>query len=287
MLIERGMQKTVDRIEQASGIGLFTGKKVSIRILAAPVDSGIVFSRVDLPGQPEVPAQLSYVASTDRCTCLRNGPAAVFMVEHILSALSGLGVDNARIEVEGPEIPAGDGSANLFVQLLQQAGIVEQTKPARRCCISQTVSWSKGEICLVALPSDEMRVSYVLHFPQSSLIGSQYFSYLVEGDSYQSAIAPSRTFSLYEEIAPYIEKGLIQGGGLENALVIRDNRIMNPEGARFADEMVRHKILDLIGDLALLGEKVNAHIIAIRSGHYSNIEFAKILSAQADWALSI
>lgn len=270
------MQKTLGSESFASGIGLFTGEKVSIRLKPAPVGHGIVFQRMDLPRQPLIPALIHNVADTNRCTRLKHNGAMITTVEHLLSAFSGLGISNAHVEVDGPEIPSGDGSANLFVDLIERAGIVEQNEPKRWFMISQPVYWSDDEIHLVALPSHEMRVSYTLHYPHSSLLRSQFFSLLIDGKQYKNEIAPSRTFSFFEEIKPFIEKGLIKGGGLENALVIRDETILNPEGARFPDEMVRHKILDLIGDMALIGN-MKVHIIAIRSGHSSNIAFAKTL----------
>lgn len=273
------MQKTIGSIVSCSGIGLFTGEKVSIRLKPAPVGMGIVFQRTDLPGLPIIPATLSNVLDTNRCTRLKGNGASLTMVEHLLSSLRGMEIDNALIEVDGPEIPAGDGSANRFVELIEEAGIVEQEETKQYLTISQPVFWTDNEIHLIALPSFEFRVSYTLHYPQSPLLRSQYFSLSMHPERYKNDIAPCRTFSFYEEIAPFIEKGLIKGGGLENAVVIHAEKILNPGGARFPDEMVRHKILDLIGDLSLIGGILNAHIIAIRSGHSSNIAFARMLKS--------
>lgn len=272
------LQKTLQKEASASGIGLFTGEKVSLRCLPAPPNTGIVFQRVDLPGKPEIPARLSHVRETPRCTRLANREASITMVEHLLSALSALKIDNARIEVEGPEIVAGDGSAKLFVELIEKAGIALQEAPRRSLKITQPVYWSEGEVHLIALPANEFRISYTLHYPQSPLLGSQYFTLSLTPDQYREEIAPCRTFSLYEEIIPFIEKGIIKGGGLENALVIQGDRIMNPEGARFPNEMVRHKILDLVGDLSLVGVPILGHILSVRSGHSSNVAFAKMIS---------
>jgi len=271
------MQKTLGREVFISGIGLFSGEKVAIRIKPAAVGSGIVFQRIDLPGKPLIPAQVRYVGDTHSCTRLKTNDASVLTVEHLLSALSAGGIDNARIEVDGPEIPVGDGSSQIFVQMIEQAGIVEQNLPKRFAVLSQPVFWSDREIHLIALPHDEMRVSFTLHFPRSQNFRSQYFSIPIHSEIYKREIAPCRTFSFYEEIFPLIEKGLIKGGGLENALVIKEDKVYNSGGARFDDEMVRHKILDLIGDFSLIGVRLKAHIIAIRSGHTSNIAFAKML----------
>lgn len=272
------MQKTFQHETSTSGVGLFTGEKVSLKICPALPNTGIVFQRADLLGKPEIPALLSYVREAPRCTRLASAEASVLMVEHLLSAFYAYGIDNARIEVEGPEIPAADGSSQIFVDLIEKTGLVFQ-QAARRCIrITQPIFWSEGEVHLIALPSNEFRISYTMHYPHSPLLRSQYYSLVLQPLRYKAEIAPCRTFSLYEEILPFIEKGIIKGGGLENALVIQGGRILNPEGARFEDEMVRHKILDLVGDLALIGAPLLAHVIAVRSGHLSNVAFAKALS---------
>lgn len=272
------MQKTIEKEASASGIGLFTGEKVSLRILPAPANSGIIFQRIDLPGKPEIPARLSFVREAPRCTRLAIEKASILMVEHLLSALGAMEIDNVRIEVEGPEILAADGSAKLFVELIEKAGIKNQKASRTPLTILHPIYWSEGDVHLIALPANEFRISYTLHYPQSPLLRSQYYTVSLNPDRFKDEIAPCRTFSLYEEILPFIEKGMIKGGGLENALVIRNDQIMNPEGARFADEMVRHKILDLIGDLSLIGAPILGHIISVRSGHSSNITFAKMIS---------
>ncbi|MBU6383101.1 MAG: UDP-3-O-[3-hydroxymyristoyl] N-acetylglucosamine deacetylase [Verrucomicrobia bacterium] len=271
-------QKTIQSEVVAAGIGLFTGEKVSLKIKPAPVNTGIVFVRSDLPDRPRLPAHLSFVRETPRCTRLADAKASVQMVEHLLSALAGMGVDNAIVEVEGPEILAADGSAKLFVELIGKVGLTEQNAARKRIKIHSPIYWSDKEAHLIALPADEFRVSYTMHYPQSDLLKSQFYTVSVNPDTFQEEIAPCRTFSLYEEILPFIEKGMIKGGGLDNALVIKGNQIMNPEGARFPDEMVRHKILDLIGDLRLIGSPIVGHIISVRSGHSSNIAFAKMIA---------
>lgn len=190
-----------------------------------------------------------------------------------------MGVDNAIIEVQGPEIVAADGSAKLFVELIIAAGLEEQSGARKIIKIEEPIYWSENEVHLIALPADEFRLSYTLHYPQSPLLKSQFYTFSLSPERFVEEIAPCRTFSLYEEIAPFIEKGMIKGGGLENALLIKGDQIMNPEGARFPDEMVRHKILDLIGDLSLLGAPILGHIISVRSGHSSNIAFAKTIAS--------
>lgn len=239
---------------------------------------------MDLPGRPEIPADLEWVQPSARCTLLAKQKASVQMVEHLLSAFAGLGVDNARVEVNGPEIPVGDGSASEPVRKIEEAGIVELKAARKRIAIAEPIYWSQEDIHLVALPSPDFRISYTLHYPQSPLIRSQYFSFDFSAPRYKFDLAPSRTFCLYEEIAPMVEKGLLRGGGLDQALVIQGEKILNPEGARFSDEMVRHKVLDLIGDLSLLGAPILGHIVAIRSGHASNVAFAAKIREQTQTA---
>ncbi len=270
-------QKTIKTSVSLSGTGLFTGTKVNLRICPADVDQGIVFQRIDLPSKPKIAANIAFVRETPRCTILGNEEVVIQTVEHILAAINAYGIDNLLIEIDGPEIPIFDGSSFPFTEMIEKAGVCEQAKEKLIRRITKPVYWSQGNIQLIALPSEEYRISYTLHYPHSSIIGSQFYSVLVNEHQFKNAIANSRTFSLYEEIAPLIEKGLIKGGGLENAVVIKDNTIVNPEGVRYPDEMVRHKILDMIGDLSLVAMPFLGHIIAIRSGHASNTAFAREL----------
>ncbi len=272
-------QKTLARAVEFSGIGLFTGEFSHIRILPGDPNTGIVFQRVDLPDKPLIPALLAFVSETPRCTCLAKGNGSVRMVEHLLSALQGLGIDNALVEIQGPEIPASDGSALEFVQMIEQVGFKFSDLPKKIIRIDRPIFWSEGHTHLMALPSETFRVSYTLHYPHTPAIGSQYCSLDVNPEIYRSEIAQCRTFSLYEEIAPLMAKGLIKGAGLDRGVLIQGDKILNPEGVRCSDEMVRHKILDLIGDMALVGASIQGHVIAIRSGHASNVAFSKLLTA--------
>lgn len=272
------MQKTIQKQVVTSGSGLFTGEKVSLKICPAAPNTGIRFQRVDLPGKPQIAAHHSFVKETPRCTRLANETSTIFMVEHLLSALRGMGVDNVLVEVDGPEIVAADGSSKLFVELIEEAGIVSQEAPLKVIQIKEPLYFSDKDVQLIALPSPLFQISYTLHYPQSALLGSQFYHLTLTPERFKKEIAPCRTFSLYEEILPLIEKGFIKGGGLENALVIQGDRILNPEGARFPDEMVRHKVLDLIGDLSLVGAPILGHIISIRSGHASNLALAKMIA---------
>lgn len=271
-------QKTLAKAVEFSGVGLFTGEQAHVRILPSPPNSGLVFQRIDLPEKPLIPALLEYVFETPRCTCLANGNASVRMVEHLLSALQGLGIDNALIEVQGPEIVASDGSAKEFVIGIEQAGIaVYHEVQKKNLKICRPVFWSHKQTHLIALPSEEFRVSYTLHYPHAAAIGSQYCSLVLTPEIYRSEIAHCRTFSLYEEMAPLMAGGLLKGASLDRGILVHGDKILNPEGIRCSEEMVRHKILDLNGDMALLGASIQGHVIAICSGHAANIAFSKLL----------
>jgi len=271
----RKNQCTLRKEVSIAGIGLFTGIKTCIKLKPAEENTGVNFQRIDVPNKPIFPAKVDSVRGTPRCTIIGNGSVFIQTVEHLLSALKAFEIDNAMIEIDGPEVPSCDGSAFPFVKLIEEAGIVTQKATKEIYRLPAPVFWTKGDVHLVALPADEFRVSYTLNYPSSKLLKSQYYTVLVNGENYKNEIAPARTFSLYEEIVPLIEKGSIKGGNLENALIIKGDSILNPEGSRFEDEMARHKVLDLIGDLSLVGDSFLAHIIAIRSGHFSNISLAK------------
>ncbi len=273
-------QRTLEQGVSLSGIGVFSGQTVSLEILPAALDSGIIFERSDLPNTPRISACLARVEATPRCTILGEAGVHIQTVEHVLSALYGLGIDNALIRLRGVELPIGDGSARLFVEAITRAGIKEVEAFRPIYSLQEPVFLSKGDMQLIALPSQEFRVSYTLHYPHSRYLQSQFYSFALDRAQYIEQIAPCRTFCLYEEIAPLIEKGFIRGGGLDRAVVIKDDGVMNPDGVRFFDEMVRHKILDILGDLSLMGISFLAHIIAIRSGHAANIEFARLLLNQ-------
>lgn len=271
------LQKTLSKPVTLSGKGLFTGEEATITLQPADVDTGIVFRRIDLPGRPSFQAHLRYLVGTPRCTILGNGKTTVQTVEHLLAALTALQVDNVLIELRGPEVPIFDGSSLPFVNAIQSVGYALQDQVKELLSIKEPVFWSKDEVHLVALPSHTFQISYTLHFPQSKFLGTQYYSAEITPEIFAEEIAPSRTFCLYEEITPFIEKGLIKGGGPNNAVIIKQEKVINPDGVRFPDEMARHKVLDLIGDLTLLGRPLCAHVIAIRSGHASNIAFVEEL----------
>lgn len=271
------LQKTIGDAISYSGVGIHTGKEVSIRFCPAPENTGIVFQRVDLPGKPSIPASIDYVVETSRSTTIGMGSVRVHTVEHVMAALFSYGIDNVIVQVTDAEPPIGDGSSKIFVEMLEEVGVANQllSKPILR--VTEPLYFSKGETHLVALPSHEYRISYTLHYPNTPVIRSQYLSLTINETVFKEQIAGCRTFALYEEITLLMEKGLIRGGSLENAVVIKDEVVFSKEGLRFPDEMVRHKILDLIGDLALVGFDFRAHVIAIRSGHAANVALGKEL----------
>lgn len=272
----RKKQRTLQRPVSANGTGIFNGEKVSIRLCPAEENTGIVFQRVDLPHRPLLPARSEYVQGTPRCTVIGNGKECVQTVEHLLAPLRVYGIDNLLIEISNAEVPIFDGSSLPFVKMIEEAGILEQAQERTLYKLQTPMFWSKGEIHLIALPSEESRISYTLHYPHSKAIGTQFYTFVLDQEGFKKEIAPSRTFSVYEEIAPMIDKGLIKGGSLDNAVIIKEDAVANPEGLRYSDEMVRHKVLDLIGDLSLVPPFL-AHVVAIRSGHTSNNAFAKEL----------
>ena len=259
-----------------SGKGLFSGVAVQIHLVPTSEGEGIVFQRVDLPGSPTIPAHVDFVYETPRCTILKKGEATVQSVEHLLSALRAFEIDNVRIQIDGPELPSGDGSALCFVHLLQKGGVKTQEETICYYQLQEPLFWSEKGAQLIALPSKETRFSYTLSYPGHPLLQAQFYTFAMSGKNYVEEIASCRTFSLYEEVVPLLEKGVIKGGSLENGVVIRGKEVLNVEGPRFADtEMARHKILDLIGDISLIGFQLVAHFVAIRTGHYANTQFSK------------
>ncbi len=274
---EAKVARTLEKEVVATGVGLFTGVEATIRLLPAPIGSGVVFQRVDLEGFPQFCAKLDLVQGTPRCTIIGNTQFSVQTVEHLMAALSAFQIDNVIIQLSGPEVPIFDGSSLVFVQMIEDAGILTQQEEKLVYQLRHPVAITQGDAMLIGLPSPVFQISYTLHYPHNSCIGTQFYSTLIQEGLFRENIAPCRTFSVYEEIAPLIEKGILKGGSLDNAVVIKNNQVMNPGGLRFDNEMVRHKILDMIGDLYLMGVHFSAHIVAVRSGHCINNLFGKAL----------
>ena len=256
----------------ADGIGIHSGEKSTIKFKPALASSGIVFVRGDLPDKPKVKAIVSNVASTTRGTTLKDGASEAFVVEHVLAALAGLGIDNVEIELSGDEPPNLDGSALPYVELLKQAGIAELKKERRILELKNEVRVSQNDSSIEARPFDGFKIDFMVNFPGTA-IGEQSFSFEEGKGSFEKEIAPARTFGFVEEVERLKAKGLAKGATLETALALSKEGFVNPP--RWDDEPVRHKILDLIGDLSLLGAGLKAHVIAKKSGHELNIKLAK------------
>jgi UDP-3-O-[3-hydroxymyristoyl] N-acetylglucosamine deacetylase len=269
--------RTLKQPASFSGIGIHTGQLVTMRFCPAAEGSGIVFKRTDLPGQPTVPATVEYVCDTARSTTIGIGPVKIHTVEHVLAAVSSYQIHNLTIELDNIEPPVGNGSSDVFVQMIEKAGILEQEGIFPIANLQEPVSLSEGDIHLVALPHDHFRISYTLSYPETTALKAQFRSFAIDSDTFKKEIAPCRTFSLYKEVAYLMDRGLIKGGSLDNAVVIDGDVVFSKDGLFFEDEMVRHKILDMIGDLSLVGFPFHAHIIAIRSGHATNCALAKKL----------
>lgn len=274
-------QRTLQRSVDYAGIGLHTGETVYLRLNPADENTGVVFRRTDIPGAPLIPARVPYVVDTsDRCTVLGNGLLKIYTVEHLMAALYANQIDNVIVDISNIEPPVGNGSSDVFVEMIQQAGIVEQTVDQPQIVVTEPVYFSHQEIHLVALPCDQYRISYTLNYPKSAALKSQYNSFFITPETFNTEISPCRTFCLYEEISFLMDKGLIKGGSLDNAVVIHGDAILSKNGLFFQDEASRHKILDVVGDLALIGCDIKAHIIAIRAGHAANFQLAKQLFTQ-------
>ena len=268
-------QQTIKEAIAFSGIGIHTGEVVDLRFCPAKEGTGVVFKRVDLPDQPTIPAALKYVQDTSRSTTIGIGKIRIHTVEHVLAAIKACEIDNIIIELSNIEPPVGNGSSDIFVEMLEKAGITQQNGSVPTFKVKEPIYWSEGDIHLVALPYDGYKISYTLSYPDSPFLQGQFHSLLVSHENFKKEIASCRTFSLYKEISTLIDHGLIKGGSLDNAVVIKDDIIISKGGLFFPNEMARHKILDLIGDLSLIGVNFDAHIISIRSGHGSNYALAK------------
>ena len=266
------------------GVGLHSGVTTHVRILPAESGSGRYFVRVDLPDSPIIPAQVAAVQETILSTQLGKDEVSVRTVEHLLAALAGMGIDNARIEIDGPEVPLLDGSAKEWASSIAEAGLVEQvTNNSNYLDISEPIWIRQDDAFVAAIPAPETRFSYGIDFDLPA-IGNQWYSWLLATEPNQAAssfaqeIAPARTFGLLHQLEYLQKSGLIKGGSLDNALVCGPDGWLNPP-LRFANEPVRHKILDLVGDLSLLGYFPRAHFLAYKASHNLHIQLAQKILA--------
>ncbi len=273
-------QRTIGKEFSIEGTGLHTGEEVVLTFKPAPVNTGVRFVHEHDGKRVEIPADMTSVALdnlTPRNTTIHNGDTAIHTVEHLLGACYGLQVDNLLIEISGNEPPVPkSGSYESYVQAFNKVGYVNQGAPAEVFKVDRTISHEEGDIEIYATPSDTFRVSFTIQF-DNQFIGTQHTSFEITPDVFEQEISPARTFVLGRDIDELREAGLIKGGSLENAIVFNDEGMMNEQPLRFPDECVRHKVLDLIGDLSLLGRPIQGHIHAIKSGHSSNLRFVKKL----------
>ncbi len=264
-------QTTVAKTVTYTGIGLHSGKNVKMTFNSAPINTGIVFARTDLPGMPQVAAIASHVTNAMRATTLESGSAKVFTVEHILAAFYAMGIDNCLVELNSVEPPVADGSSLPFVQLIEEAGIVEQDAPRRVIRIEESQAIRVGDKFITILPYDGFRITFT-SINSHPMLGVQFGDYEITKELFVKEIAPARTIGFMNEVKLLQEQGLALGGSLENAVVYDDETVLTP--LRFSDELVRHKILDVVGDLALVGH-IKGHVIAVKSSHALNTALAK------------
>jgi UDP-3-O-[3-hydroxymyristoyl] N-acetylglucosamine deacetylase/3-hydroxyacyl-[acyl-carrier-protein] dehydratase len=263
-------QKTIGRDATLEGVGLHTGEATRVTFKPGAPHTGVVFERVDLDGRPRVRAGVENVTGASRGTTLTENGVTVYTVEHLCAAATGLGVDNLVVEIEGPEPPATDGSSAVFARAILEAGVVTQDEPRRFIALDKPFDYKQDGAEMTIVPEDDLRISFTIKF-EHPYLKSQFYTFDVGEDNFFEEIAPARTFALESEIEMLRDAGLIKGGSLECAVVVGDNGPLNEGGMRFDDEPVRHKILDLIGDLTLFGARFKGHIIAMRSGHAVNV----------------
>lgn len=262
-------QRTLRSKVSCTGIGLHSGAKITLTLNPAPANTGIRFVRVDLSPEVEIPALADYVVDTTMATTIGKNGARIGTIEHLMAALSGLGIDNCRVELDGPEVPIMDGSAAPFVYLIQSAGIELQREMKKFLVIRKPVSVEDGDKVAKFLPAPQLSISFTIDFDHP-LISNQSFRMDFSDRFFHREIARARTFGFYEEVEMLKRMGLARGGSLDNAIVVDDFSILNPDGLRFPDEFVRHKILDSMGDISLLGMPVIGHLVAYKSGHMLN-----------------
>ena len=276
-------QRTLKDEISCTGIGLHSGKKIRLTVKPAPPDTGIRFIRKDIPGRPVIKAYFENVVDTTLSTTIANNGYRVSTVEHLMAAFFGLGIDNARVELDGAEVPIMDGSAAPFVFLIKSVGIREQRNPKNFIVVKKPFEIQEGNRSVSLRPSSELRISYTIDF-HHPLLRNQEYELGFSGKAFVNEISRARTFGFLKDIRTLWENGLAMGGSLDNAIVIDDFRILNEDGLRYKDEFVRHKILDFIGDIAILGCPVIGHFVVKRSGHSLNQSMLKaLMTNQGSW----
>lgn len=279
-------QQTLAKAATLKGTALHTGARATLTLRPAGPGTGIRFKRADLPDEPEIEAKIDNVKTVERATTIAEGNVKVHTVEHVLSALAGMGVDNALIEMDANEPPIGDGSARPYVELIKEAGIEPQaaTRAVYRVDSPLHIETAGGSL-MTLVPGDGFRVSCTQAGPGGRF--TQFMSAEITPGFFAAEIAPARTFVYYEDVEPLLAKGLIKGGSIENAVVIRGDRVVSKEPMRFPDEFVRHKILDIVGDLSLFGRRIEGHVIAVKPGHGANADLARALAKRHQQTLAM
>lgn len=280
-------QRTIQKAISTKGVGLHSGRRVELTLRPAAPNTGIVFHRVDLPEVVDLPARADQVGNTRLASVLQQGNVRVSTVEHLMSALAGLGIDNLHIDLTAEEVPIMDGSAGTFVYLLRSAGLLEQAAPKKFLRVLKPVEVREGEgkdaKWARLEPYNGFALSFSIDFKHPAIDSTANFARVdFEKDSYVKTIARARTFGFASEVEALRSMGLARGGSLDNAIVMDEYRVLNSDGLRFEDEFVKHKILDAIGDLYLIGRPLVAHYVACKAGHGLNNQLARALLAQED-----
>lgn len=282
------MQRTIKNELTLEGKGLHTGHAVEMKFKPLAANMGIIFQRVDLEGKPMIKADVNSLCSvkgSSRRTTIGFHTAQVHTIEHLMAAFFGLGIDNVLVEINNNEVPGLDGSAASFIELLKKAGLVEQNMPRRTYKVNAPI-WAEDEdAVVVVLPSSEFKISYTLKYDHP-VLGSQYMDIKLDSETFERELASARTFCLEEEADTLIKSGMGKGANYENTLVVSKKGVVNNK-LRFEDEFIRHKILDLVGDLSLLGTMIKGHVIAVKSGHTLNMKLVRKIKDQMDQQMMV
>lgn len=271
-------QQTIKHPVSYEGTGLHSGNRVKMTFLPAEPNTGLRFRRTDLEGKPEVEARVENVTETNRSTTLGKGNVRIHTVEHVLAAFAGYNIDNAIIEIDANEPPIADGSSRAYCELLDKAGLVTQTEKREPYKVTEPLQFTQGETVISIFPSDTLRITCTSAGKGGRF--TQFYSTEITTATWKKELSHARTFCYFEEIEYLIKNGLIKGGSLENAVVIRDDAVLTTEPLRYPEEFVRHKMLDILGDFTLLGRPLIGHIIAVKPSHGGNVELTKLISAQ-------
>lgn len=276
-------QRTLMHEVGCTGIGLHTGEKVKINLRPAPANSGIKFVRTDLKGRPEVEVRFDNVFDTTLATTIGTNGCKVSTIEHLMAAFFGLGIDNAVVELDGPEVPIMDGSAAPFVFLIKSGNVREQKSPKQFIVITKPFKVDDGNRSVCIYPSKELKITYMIDF-QHPLLRNQEYELTFSGRDFVREISTARTFGFMKDVETLKKNGFARGGSLDNAVVIDDFRIINEDGLRFDNEFVRHKILDFIGDISIVGSPIIGHFVVKKSGHFLNQHMLrKLMESKKHW----